>query len=108
MTAIAFHERKSRLRGTVAERANRVSGYVVRDFVDPVELVHGRGSLHDLVEYSHDPAASFPARRALAARFVSVELHQVLNGEYRVRRVGEHDRAAGPEHAPHEAERIHA
>ena len=93
-------------RHALTERADGVAHDAVRDVVEGVELLHRAGSVHELLRDAEQPARALAARRALTARFVAVELHQVVEAGDGVRALRHHRRAAGAEHRSHVAERV--
>src|SRR5262245_11043334 len=58
----------------VSERTQAIAEDPVADVEEHVELALSRVALLDLPEELHHPASSLPARRALSARLVHVEL----------------------------------
>ncbi len=95
LLAELLEEAERRHRRALAEGADGVAHDVVCDVVEAIELLHRAGSREQLVGDAEEPARAFAAGRALTARLVTVELHQVVEGHHRVGALGHHRRAAG-------------
>ena len=63
-----------RQRGGIAERANRSTLDVIRDGGQHIEVFLTALAVLDPVHHSPEPTGAFAARRALAARFLEVEI----------------------------------
>src|SRR5215469_9037426 len=68
------HAARDRHRGRVAEHAEALADDPVADVEREVEVALLRGSILDGAKQLYEPARADAARRALAARFVHIEL----------------------------------
>src|SRR5690242_14295197 len=74
LTAEMLDETLHGQRGSVAERANRAPLHVVGDGRQHVEVFTAPGAVLDAVDHPPQPPGAFAARRALAARFLVIEV----------------------------------
>src|SRR2546421_11199132 len=78
LVAEVLDEALHRQRSGVAQSADGAPGDVVGDVVEKIEIGHAPLSVLDAVHHAVEPARAFAARRALAARFLEIEVRQAL------------------------------
>src|SRR6476469_1907210 len=76
LAAEMFDEALDRQRRGVAQRADRAALDVVGDGRQHVDVLGPARAVLDAIDHSPQPAGAFAARRALAARFLEIEVRQ--------------------------------
>src|SRR5690606_28973546 len=82
----------------IGEHADRLAGHVVRDVEQRVQIGFGPPTRLDAPEDLGGPRGALPARSALSARFVGVEVHHPAYLLDDVGGIVHHDDGAAPEH----------
>src|SRR5688572_28780791 len=72
-----LQRRQHRRDGGVAEGAERFAGDVLGNALQEIEVAHLTLAALDLAKDLVEPVGAFPARRALAARLVTVEVEEI-------------------------------
>src|SRR5512138_1973700 len=93
-----FEEALHRHRRSVAERADGVAADVARHAVQQVKILLPALAVLDAVDDAVHPAGTFTAWRALAARFLEIEIRQALQRAHHAHRLVHHDHRARAEH----------
>src|SRR5579862_967308 len=102
MLQVALH----RVDRKVAERAERAAEDTLADVREQVDVAGRRGTVLDSLEELQHPARSLAARRALAARFVQVELRRPDRELHHATAVVDDDQRRGAEERPEGCERV--
>src|SRR5262252_9120260 len=95
-----FERGEYRCRSRVAKGAERFAGDVRRDARQQIEIAHLAFAALDALEDLVEPVRAFAARRALAARLVTIEMQQVLGEPHHAGGVVEHDDRRRSEQRP--------
>src|SRR5690242_21104829 len=98
LAAEMLDEALHRQRGSVAERADRAPLDVVGDVRQHVEVLGPAVAVLDAIDHAPHPAGALAAGRALAARFLEVEVRQPQQALHHATRLVEHDDGARAEH----------
>jgi hypothetical protein len=80
-------------RSRIAKGAQRLARDQIRDILEQGKVLEFSLPALDLGEDVHQPLGALAARRALAARLVSIETQQVFRHPYHAGRFIEHDDA---------------
>src|SRR6185312_2730322 len=96
--AEVLDEAFDRQRGGIAERADRAPLDVVGDVRKKIEILGAAVAVLDPVDHPPEPPGAFAARRALAARFLEVEVRQPQEALHHAARVVQHDDRSGAQH----------